>query len=98
MEVVGEAENGEEAIEISRRLKPRVVIMDINMPKMDGITATGRILEEMPDTRVIAVTMHSDKSYLSRILGMGASKYVLKDNAFFELARAIREVAERPAA
>lgn len=94
IEVVGEADNGREALQLARDVKPDVVIMDIGMQVLNGIEATRQIREENPDLRVIALSMHSDRRYVSEMLAAGASGYLLKDGAFEELAIAIRKVAE----
>jgi DNA-binding NarL/FixJ family response regulator len=92
MEVVGEAENGRTAIKLSKKLLPNVVIMDITMPDMNGIDATRKIISETPGVKVIALSMHSDRRFVSGMLEAGSSGYLLKDCAFDELARAIRTV------
>jgi len=92
MEVIGEARNGREGFKLTRKLLPDVVIMDITMPDMNGIDATRSILEEHPDIKVVALSMHSDRRLISGMLEAGASGYLLKDSAFEELARAVRAV------
>jgi DNA-binding NarL/FixJ family response regulator len=79
LEVVGEASNGLEAIEICRRLEPDLVLMDVRMPEMDGITATRHIKREQPGVGVLMVTMHENPDYLLEALDAGAAGYVLKD-------------------
>src|SRR5215208_4538316 len=79
LEVVGEASTGLEAIEICRRLAPDLVLMDVRMPEMDGITATRRIKREQPGVSVLMVTMHENPDYLLEALDAGAAGYVLKD-------------------
>jgi DNA-binding NarL/FixJ family response regulator len=79
LEVVGEASNGREAIEICRRLEPDLVLMDVRMPEMDGITATRHIKREQPGVGVLMVTMHENPDYLLEALDAGAAGYVLKD-------------------
>ena len=79
LEVVGEASNGLEAIEICRRLEPDLVLMDVRMPEMDGITATRHIKHERPGVGVLMVTMHENPDYLLEALDAGAAGYVLKD-------------------
>ena len=79
LEVVGEASNGIEAIEICRRLEPDLVLMDVRMPEMDGITATRHIKREQPGVSVLMVTMHENPDYLLEALDAGAAGYVLKD-------------------
>ncbi|MBU2548200.1 MAG: response regulator transcription factor [Proteobacteria bacterium] len=90
MEVVGEAESGRIAVQLARKLKPDVVIMDVSMPDLNGIEATAQILHEHADIKIIALSMYSDKRFVSGILKAGASGYLLKDCAFEELVTAIR--------
>ena len=92
MEVVAEADNGRRAIELAEQTGPDVVVMDIGMPELNGIEATRRIVADHPHTRVIALSMHSDRRFMGEILKAGASGYLLKDGAFEELAGAIRTV------
>lgn len=94
IEVVGEAENGREAIASTRALSPDVVVMDIGMKELNGIDATKRLVEEFPDIRVIGLSMHSDGRYVSEMLRSGARGYLLKDSAIDELTEAIRVVAD----
>lgn len=90
--VVGEASNGEEAIEQVRALSPNIVVMDITMPDMNGIEATRRIMADVPDTRVIALSIHSEKRFVEDMLKAGATGYVLKDSVPEELIQAIHTV------
>ena len=92
MSVVGEADNGRRAIELAEEHGPDVVVMDIGMPELNGIEATRRIIHDHPHTKVVALSMHSDRRFMSEILKAGASGYLLKDGAFDELAGAIRTV------
>jgi two-component system, NarL family, response regulator NreC len=92
LEVVGEAGDGEEAVALAERLKPDVVVMDITMPRMDGLQATRRITDRLPDTRVLVLTMHAEDQYLFRVIEAGGSGYVLKRSADAELMNAIRAV------
>jgi two-component system response regulator NreC len=92
MEVVAEADNGRKAITRAGELMPDVVIMDITMPDMNGIDATRDIIREVPGVKVIALSMHSDRRFVTGMLEAGAKGYLLKDCAFDELARAIRTV------
>lgn len=94
MEVIGEAKNGQEAVELTKKLRPDVVIMDISMPDMNGIDATRLISEENCDVKIIALSMHSDRRFVVGMLEAGASGYLLKDRAFSELAGAIRLISE----
>lgn len=93
IEVVGESDNGRDGIAAARQLHPDVVVMDIGMRELNGIDATRQLLAEMPDVRVVALSMHSDRRYVSEMLAAGASGYLLKDSAFDELAEALRTVA-----
>lgn len=90
--VLGEAEDGREALQLTKKLSPDVVVMDIAMPDLNGIEATRQILSEYPGIRVVALSMHSDKRFVSEMLKAGASAYLLKDCAFEELITAIRTV------
>ena len=92
LEVIGTADNGRQALTLTRRLKPDVVIMDIAMPELNGIDATRQILDEVPDAKVIALSMHSEKQFIEGMLQAGAAGYLLKDSAFEELIKAIRLV------
>ena len=92
MEVVAEAEDGRTAVRLARQLSPNVIIMDISMPEMNGIDATRAILSENSTVKVIALSMYSDRRFVSGMLDAGASGYLLKDCAFEELVRAIRSV------
>jgi len=92
MEVVGEAETGREAIKLATRIEPDVIIMDISMPDLNGIDATRQILAELPRTRVIALSMYSDRRYVIGMLKAGVSGYLLKNCAFEELVRAVTTV------
>jgi two-component system response regulator NreC len=92
MEVVGEAANGRETIDMVKRLQPDVVVMDLHMPELNGIEATRTIVGEFPAVKVVALSMHSDRELVLEMLRAGASGYLLKDCATDELERAIREV------
>lgn len=91
--VVGMAENGLQAVEIVRLMTPAVVIMDVAMPHLNGIHATRRIVGELPGIKVIALSVHTDKRLIARMLQAGASEFVVKDLAFEQLAVAIRAAA-----
>jgi DNA-binding NarL/FixJ family response regulator len=95
IEVVSEAENGRQTLELVRQVKPDVVVMDIAMPDLNGIEATQRIVSHESAPKVIALSMHSDKRFVTQMLRAGASGYLLKDCALEELAFAIRTVATR---
>lgn len=94
VQIVGEALDGRSAVRLVRDLSPDIVIMDIAMPDLNGIEATRQLRQEAPDTKVIALSMHSDKQYVLGMLEAGASGYVLKEEAFKELFRAVRCVRD----
>ena len=93
IEVVGEAADGEEALAAARRLRPQVVILDISMPRMNGLIATREIRHASPQTRILALTRHAEQGYLQRLLRAGASGYVLKQGRAVDLPQAVRAVA-----
>lgn len=91
-EVVGEASNGREAVELASQLKPDVVVIDVSMPELNGIEGTRRIGEVSPRTRVLALSMHRDGVYVREILRAGAKGYLVKDaddDAFVDAVRAV---------
>jgi two-component system nitrate/nitrite response regulator NarL len=92
MEVIGEAANGEEAIAQARQLRPDIVLMDINMPVMNGLEATEQLRARMPSVRVVILTVHDSKEYVSQIARVGAHGYVLKDASPEHLIDAIESV------
>ena len=94
LEVVGEAANGAEALELCRRLQPDLVLMDVRMPKMDGLAATRAIKEEFPRTSVVMVTMQEDPDYLFEAVIAGAAGYVLKGATPEQLTDAVRQVLD----
>jgi len=91
VEVVGEAVNGREALATCRRLRPDLVLMDVRMPEMDGLTATRGIKREFPATSVLMVTVHENPDYLLEALKAGAAGYILKEATKRELLTAIRQ-------
>ena len=93
LEVIGEAQNGQEAIDLARKLKPDVVLMDLLMPVKDGITAIGEIRTEMPDVEVIALTSVLEDASVVGAVKAGAIGYLLKDTQSDELRRAIKAAA-----
>jgi len=92
MEVVAEADDGRKAVKLTRELTPDVVIMDISMSGLNGIEATRQIMSECSGVRVIALSMHPTRRYVTQMLEAGAAGYILKDTAFKEIAGAIRGV------
>lgn len=94
IEVVGEAEDGQQALQLVETLKPTVVVMDISMPGMGGIEATQALKERHPEVAVLALTMHEDESYVFQLLRAGASGYVLKRAAAQDLVQAVRAAAK----
>ena len=92
MEVVGQAHDGRSAVRLAGELAPHVVVLDVAMPDLNGIDAARQIVKNTPGTKVLALSMHSDRRYVSEMLLAGASGYLLKDCALEELARAIRAV------
>jgi two-component system response regulator NreC len=94
IEIVGEGENGLDALRLAKELVPDVVVMDVTMPQMDGVEATRRIKAEVPNVAVLAVTIHEGADYFFRMLQAGSSGYVPKRAAPDDLLRAIHTVAE----
>ena len=93
MEIVGEAGNGREALELAAKLKPDVVVMDVAMPELNGIEARRRMAESAPHARVLALSMHKDSVYVRETLRAGARGYLLKDSVAADLVSAVRAVA-----
>lgn len=92
MEVVAEAYNGREAVEIVRKLKPNLVLMDVSMPKLNGIEAAQQIIRDNPNVKILALSAYCDKRFVTDMLKAGASGYLLKDALSDELIRAIKAV------
>jgi two-component system, NarL family, response regulator NreC len=92
MEVVGEANDGAEAISLTEQLRPDIVVMDVSMPEINGLKATEALVACAPETKILILTRHGDASYVQRLLQAGANGYVLKQSAAEELVRAIRRV------
>jgi two-component system, NarL family, response regulator NreC len=93
IEVVADAPNGRVAVDLVRELKPRIAVLDLSMPDMNGLAATRAIKETMPDVEIIALTRHADDAYVQELLSAGAAGYVLKQSPVEELLKAIRAVA-----
>jgi two-component system, NarL family, response regulator NreC len=93
MEVVGEAGDGRQAVELVEELTAEIVVMDIAMPRLGGIDATAQICKKHPNVSVIILSMYSDEEYIVRALSAGAKGYLLKDSAEEELVSAVRSVA-----
>ncbi len=93
MEVVGEAGNGREAVDLAAELRPDVVVMDVAMPELNGIEATRRLTAADPHARVLALSMHKDSVYVREILRAGARGYLLKDSGPADLVAAVRAIA-----
>jgi DNA-binding NarL/FixJ family response regulator len=91
--VVGEAANGQQAIQLAQELHPRVIVMDMAMPGLDGIQATREILKQTPETSVLILSMYSDENYVRNALDAGARGYLLKEALDVDLAGAIKDVA-----
>jgi DNA-binding NarL/FixJ family response regulator len=93
MEVAGEAGDGEEAVKLAKELRPKVVLMDCALPHLSGLQATRKILELLPDTLILMLSMHEEETLVRQALDAGAKGYVLKNAVDLELGSAIRKVA-----
>jgi DNA-binding NarL/FixJ family response regulator len=93
MEVVGEAGNGEDSIKLAKELHPQVVVMDCALPGMNGLDATRKIIENLPSTAVLMLSMHTESTWVRQAIEAGAKGYVLKNAMDLELGAAIRKVA-----
>ena len=92
VEIVGEAASGRQAVQLTRKLRPAVVVMDISMPLLNGLEATRQIRKEVPGTKVIILSAHSDDAYVEQAASLGAAGFLLKQTSSHALAEAIREV------
>jgi DNA-binding NarL/FixJ family response regulator len=91
--VIGEAANGQEAVEKTNKLKPDVAILDVSMPDLDGLQATRQIREVSPNTKVVVLTLHESEQMVRRVLGAGALGYVLKSDLSVNLVKAVKNVS-----
>lgn len=92
IEVVGEASTGRQAVEMAKKLRPAVIVMDIAMPILNGVEATRQIRLALPETRVLILSAHSDDAYVERVTSLGATGYLIKQTSSHFLSEAIREV------
>jgi DNA-binding NarL/FixJ family response regulator len=93
IKLVGEANNGEETIELAITLSPDIILMDINMSPVNGFEATRKILKQNPSIRIIGLSMHKEATYCKNLLRLGAKGYVIKSSLYEEVIPAINEVA-----
>jgi len=93
IQVVGEAGTGREAVNLTKKLRPAVVVMDISMPLLNGLEATRQILKLLPATRVLILSAHSDDEYVDEVVRVGAAGYLIKQTSAHVLPQAIREAA-----
>ena len=96
-DVVGEASDGDEAVRLADSIRPDVILMDVTMPDVDGVEATRRIHQQLPEIRVVMLTMHADQSVIAEALRAGASGYLVKDCSTDEIADAVRQAAAEDA-
>jgi two-component system response regulator NreC len=94
LDVVGEAKDGQEAIRGAEKLKPHLILMDLSMPRMNGLDAIREIKKNSPETKILILTVHKTDEYIQAALEAGANGYVLKDSSHTELSLAIRNVLE----
>jgi DNA-binding NarL/FixJ family response regulator len=92
LEIVGEAETGRQAVQMTRKLRPAVVVMDIAMPLLNGLEATRQIRKDFPETKVLILSAHSDDAYVDQVAALGASGFLVKQTSSSELATAIRKI------
>jgi DNA-binding NarL/FixJ family response regulator len=97
LDVVGEAANGDEAVRLTERFRPDIVLMDVTMPEVDGITATRRIVASWPETRVVMLTMHSDAEVVRRAIDAGATGYLTKDCSTDDIVTTVTQAADADA-
>ena len=93
-EVVGQATDGRQALEMASQLKPDVIIMDVGMPNLNGIDATKKLLSLYPDLKIMALSAHSDGAIVAKMIKAGASGYMLKESAFDELIEGLNTLLD----
>ena len=93
LRVIGEAKDGEEAVRLAQELRPRVIVMDCALPGVSGLVATRKILEKLPETAVLMLSMHSEDTLVKQAMQAGARGYILKSAVDLELVTAVRNVA-----
>jgi DNA-binding NarL/FixJ family response regulator len=93
LEIVGEARDGETALQMALELKPAIMVLDLSMPGLDGVEVTRRLLAQLPDCKIVVLTVHEDRSYLRKLIEVGVGGYVLKRSVAEDLRRAIHAVA-----
>jgi DNA-binding NarL/FixJ family response regulator len=94
LHVVGEAQNGRQAVALALKLRPDVILMDVAMPLLNGLEATHRVLKALPSTKILILSAHSDDAYVTNASGAGAVGFLLKQTSAHEVCRAIREVVK----
>ena len=94
IEVVGQAQDGRQAVELAKALLPAVIVMDIAMPRLNGLEATRQILKIAPATRILILSAHSDDAYVEQVMSLGAAGYLIKQTSLLILAKAIREASK----
>jgi DNA-binding NarL/FixJ family response regulator len=92
--VVGEASDGEDAVKLALKLRPKVIVMDCALPKINGIEAMRRILAQLPETRILMLSMHSEETLIHQAIDAGAAGYILKNAIELDLVKAVQQVAE----
>ncbi len=93
VEIVGEARDGETALQMALEIKPAIMVLDLSMPGLNGVEVTRQLLAQFPDCKVIVLTVHEDRSYLRKLIEVGVAGYVLKRSVAEDLLRAIHAVA-----
>jgi len=94
IDVIGQAQDGRQAVELAKQLLPAVIVMDIAMPQLNGLEATRQILKVAPATRILILSAHSDDAYVEQVMSLGAAGYLIKQTSLLILAKAIREASK----